>query len=63
MNHAFQLVVEAHDLDPREGVLLEELCCGRDQLSDVVAVDERGPNVHGPIATCVSQSTPHLVLQ
>ena len=63
VNYTLQSVFEAQNLDPRESVILEELCRRDDQPGGVIAGGWRRPNVHGPIATRVPQFTPDLVLQ
>lgn len=53
VNYAFQSVLEAHDLDPLERVLLEKPGHRGDQPNGIVVIGCRGPNVHGPISTRV----------
>ena len=63
MNYTFQLVLEAHDLDPWESVIPEEHGYEGTQASGVVAGGWRSSSVHSPITTRVPQCTPHLPLQ
>ena len=53
VNYISQSVLEAHDLDLREGVISEKLGSGSDQLSGVVIGGWGVLNMHGPVTTCV----------
>ena len=63
VNYAFQSVLEAHNFDPRECVIVEEFGCRSDQPIGVCASGRARLNMHGPITTCVPQCTPNLALQ
>ena len=63
MNYTFQSALEAHNLDPWECVVLEELGRRGDQPDGIFIGGWRRLDVHGPVATCILQRTPHFVLQ
>ena len=63
VNHTFQPVLEAHNLDPRECVLLQELDSRGYQPSCVVAIDRKRSDMHGSIRTRIPRCHPYLVLQ
>lgn len=63
VNYAFQSVLKAHNFDPRECIIFEELGRRGDQLNGEVAGGWRGSNVHSPICARVPQSAPDLVFQ
>ena len=63
MNHTFQFVFKAHNLNPFDTIGIEELSGRSDQPVGIVTCGWRRQNMHSPITTCILCCTPHLVLQ
>ena len=63
VNHTFQPILEAHNLDLWEYIPLQELSGRYGQPSRVVAIGWRRSDVHGPVGTRIPRRSSYLVLQ